>query len=144
MSYIRESLYALAALIVSIIVIVIMVTIFINMKQTFRTFFSKSEVTTETIHIELEGSNTLTITGNLSEIDETFDVFYELASGNPINLFDSEYHRYEYWFPYTVSKESKQSYRIVTASQGKDLLTLTLIGRKNIIRRYLEIDFSRQ
>ena len=121
-----------------------MVTIFINMKQTFRTFFSKSEVTTETIHIELEGSNTLTITGNLSEIDETFDVFYELASGNPINLFDSEYHRYEYWFPYTVSKESKQSYRIVTASQGKDLLTLTIIGRKNIIRRYLEIDFSRQ
>ena len=92
MSYIRESLYALATLIVFIIVIVIMVTIFINMKQTFRTFFSKSEVTTETIHIELEGSNTLTITGNLSEIDETFDVFYELASGNPINLFDSEYH----------------------------------------------------
>ena len=121
-----------------------MVTIFINMKQTFRTFFSKSEVTTETIHIELEGSNTLTITGNLAEIDETFDVFYELASGNPINLFDSEYHRYEYWFPCIIYKEPRQTYRIVTSSQDKDLLTLTIIGRCQVIRRYLEVDFSRE
>ena len=144
MGYIKEGIYSLLVLIIGFIAIGIVVTIFIKMKQTFSSYFSKSRATTEIIHIQLEGSNILTITGNHSEMDETFDVFYELASGNEINLFDSECNRYDYWFPYTVSKEPKQSYKIVTTSQGKDLLTLTIIGRSKIIRRYLEIDFSRQ
>ncbi|MBR5300370.1 MAG: hypothetical protein IKU36_09000, partial [Bacteroidales bacterium] len=82
--------------------------------------------------------------GDMAEPDETFDVFFELSSGYDINLYDSAGNKYEYWFPCIISKENKQGYRIVTGSPSKDLLTLTIIGRNQVIRRYLEIDFSKE
>jgi hypothetical protein len=115
-----------------------------DMKKFLRNIASTPTVSTEITYIAPHGSTLLSISGDLAEPDETFDVFFELTSGYDINLYDSAGNKYEYWFPCIISKEHKHAYRIVTASPGKDLLTLTIIGRSQVIRRYLEIDFSEE
>lgn len=130
-------------LLIFILIAIIMVLIFLlNMKKFNNNIASTPTVSTEVTYIAPHGSTLLSISGDLAEPDETFDVFFELTSGYDINLYDSAGNKYEYWFPCIISKEHKHAYRIVTASPGKDLLTLTIIGRNQIIRRYLEIDFS--
>ena len=130
-------------LLIFILIAIIMVLIFLlNMKKFNSNIASTPTVSTEITYIAPHGSTLLSISGDLAEPDETFDVFFELTSGYDINLYDSAGNKYEYWFPCIISKEHKYAYRIVTASPGKDLLTLTIIGRNQIIRRYLEIDFS--
>ena len=114
------------------------------MKKFLRDISTGPSVSAEVTCVGPGGSNTLAITGDRSEPVETFDVFFELACGMVINLIDSEGNRYEYWFPCIISKKPGQVYRIVTSSRDKDLLTLTIIGRSQVIRRYLEIDFSRE
>jgi hypothetical protein len=126
-----------------IIAIAIGLIIVFNMKKFLRNIASTPTVSTEITYIAPHGSTLLSISGDVAEPDETFDVFFELTSGYEINLYDSAGNRYEYWFPCIISKEHK-GYRLVTASPGKDLLTLTIIGRSQVIRRYLEIDFSEE
>ena len=121
-----------------------MLFIIIEMKKFLRNIASTPTVSTEITYIAPHGSTLLTISGDMAEPDETFDVFFELSSGYDINLYDSAGNKYEYWFPCIISKENKQGYRIVTGSPSKDLLTLTIIGRNQVIRRYLEIDFSKE
>ena len=116
----------------------------LDMKKFLRNKVSTPTLSTEIIYIAPQGSTLLSISGDIAKPDETLDVFFELSSGNDINMYDSKGNKYEYWFPCIISKEPRQSYRIVTPSEGKDLLTLTIIGRKQVIRRYLEIDFSRE
>ena len=130
------------ALILMIIAIAIALIIMIDMKKFLKNTVRTQSVSTEITYIAPRGTTLLSIYGDIAEPDEVFDVFFELSSGNDINMYDSEGKRYEYWFPCIISKEHKHAYRIVTASPGKDLLTLTIIGRNQIIRRYLEIDFS--
>ena len=132
------------ALILMIIAIAIALIIMIDMKKFLKNTVRTQTVSTEITYIAPRGTTLLSISGDIAEPDETFDVFFELSSGNDINLYDSEGHRYEYWFPWIISQKSNQTYRIVTSSQDKDLLTLTIIGRSQVIRRYLEIDFSRE
>ena len=130
-------------LLIFILIAIIMVLIFLlNMKKFNSNIACTTTVSTEVTYIAPHGSTLLSISGDIAEPDETFDVFFELTSGYDINLYDSAGNKYEYWFPCIISKEHKHAYRIVTASPGKDLLTLTIIGRNQIIRRYLEIDFS--
>ena len=130
-------------LLIFILIAIIMVLIFLlNMNKFNSNIASPPTDSTEITYIAPHGSTLLSISGDLAEPDETFDVFFELTSGYDINLYDSAGNKYEYWFPCIISKEHKHAYRIVTASPGKDLLTLTIIGRNQIIRRYLEIDFS--
>ena len=131
-------------LILPIIAIGIILLVIFDMKRFLRNTASTPTVTTEITYIAPHSSALLSISGDIAEPDETFDVFFELSSGYDINLFDSAGNKYEYWFPCIISKEHKQGYRIVTASTGKDLLTLTIIGRNQVIRRYLEIDFSEE
>ena len=132
-------------LLIFILIAIIMVLIFLlNMKKFNSNIASTPTVSTEITSIAPHGSTLLSISGDIAEPDETFDVFFELTSGYDINLYDSAGNKYEYWFPCIISKEHKHAYRIVTASPGKDLLTLTIIGRNQIIRRYLEIDFSEE
>ena len=132
------------ALILMIIAIAIVLIIMIDMKKFLRNIVSTQTVSTEITYIAPRGTTLLSISGDIAEPDEIFDVFFELSSGNDINLYDSEGKRYEYWFPCIISKKPNQTYRIVTSSQDKDLLTLTIIGRSQVIRRYLEVDFSRE
>ena len=132
------------ALILMIVAIAIVLIIMIDMKKFLKNTVRTQTVSTEITYIAPRGTTLLSISGDIAEPDETFDVFFELSSGNDINLYDSEGHRYEYWFPWIISQKSNQTYRIVTSSQDKDLLTLTIIGRSQVIRRYLEIDFSRE
>ena len=132
------------ALILMIIAIAIVLIIMIDMKKFLKNTVRTQTVSTEITYIAPRGTTLLSISGDIAEPDETFDVFFELSSGNDINLYDSEGHRYEYWFPWIISQKSNQTYRIVTSSQDKDLLTLTIIGRKQVIRRYLEVDFSKE
>ena len=132
------------ALILMIIAIAIALIIMIDMKKFLKNTVRTQTVSTEITYIAPRGTTLLSISGDIAEPDETFDVFFELSSGNDINLYDSEGHRYEYWFPWIISQKSNQTYRIVTSSQDKDLLTLTIIGRKQVIRRYLEVDFSKE
>ena len=115
-----------------------------KMKKFLRNIVSTQTVSTEITYIAPRGTTLLSISGNIAEPDEIFDVFFELSSGNEINLYDSEGKRFEYWFPCIISQKPSQTYRIVTSSQDKDLLTLTIIGRSQVIRRYLEVDFSRE
>ena len=132
-------------LLIFILIAIIMVLIFLlNMKKFNSNIACTPTVSTEVTYIAPHGSTLLSISGDIAEPDETFDVFFELTSGYDINLYDSAGNKYEYWFPCIISKEHKHAYRIVTASPGKDLLTLTIIGRNQIIRRYLEIDFSEE
>ena len=131
------------ALILMIIAIAIVLIIMIDMKKFLKNTVRTQTVSTEITYIAPRGTTLLSISGDIAEPDETFDVFFELSSGNDINLYDSEGHRYGYWFPCIISQKPNQTYRIVTSSQDKDLLTLTIIGRSQVIRRYLEIDFSR-
>ena len=132
------------ALILMIIAISIVLIIMIDMKKFLKNTVRTQTVSTEITYIAPRGTTLLSISGDIAEPDETFDVFFELSSGNDINLYDSEGNRYEYWFPYIISQKPNQTYRIVTSSQDKDLLTLTIISRSQVIRRYLEIDFSRE
>lgn len=132
-------------LLIFILIAIIMVLIFLlNMKKFNSNIASTPTVSTEITYIAPHGSTLLSISGDIAEPDETFDVFFELTSGYDINLYDPAGNKYEYWFPCIISKEHKHAYRIVTASPGKDLLTLTIIGRNQVIRRYLEIDFSEE
>ena len=132
-------------LLIFILIAIIMVLIFLlNMKKFNSNIACTPTVSTEITYIAPHGSTLLSISGDIAEPDETFDVFFELTSGYDINLYDSAGNKYEYWFPCIISKEHKHAYRIVTASPGKDLLTLTIIGRSQVIRRYLEIDFSEE
>ena len=144
----KEMIMAVVMPILLFIVIGISFFIILNrldMKKFFRNNISNTKtVSTEITYIAPRGTTLLSISGDIAEPDETFDVFFELSSGNDINLYDSEGHRYEYWFPWIISQKSNQTYRIVTSSQDKDLLTLTIIGRKQVIRRYLEVDFSKE
>ena len=132
------------ALILMIIAIAIALIIMIDMKKFLKNTVRPQTVSTEITYIAPRGTTLLSISGDIAEPDEIIDVFFELSSGNDINLYDSEGHRFEYWFPCMISKESRQTYRIVTSSQDKDLLTLTIIGRSQVIRRYLEVDFSKE
>lgn len=132
------------ALILMIIAIAIALIIMIDMKKFLKNTVRPQTVSTEITYIAPRGTTLLSIYGDIAEPDEVFDVFFELSSGNDINMYDSEGKRYEYWFPCIISQKPNQTYRIVTSSQDKDLLTLTIIGRKYVIRRYLEIDFSRE
>ena len=132
------------ALILMIIAIAIALIIMIDMKKFLKNTVRTQTVSTEITYIAPRGTTLLSIYGDIAEPDEVFDVFFELSSGNDINMYDSEGKRYEYWFPCIISQKPNQTYRIVTSSQDKDLLTLTIIGRKQVIRRYLEIDFSRE
>lgn len=131
-------------LILAIIATATVLKIVFDMKKFLRNIASTPTVSTEITYIAPHGSTLLSISGDMADPDETFDVFFELTSGYEINLYDSAGNRHEYWFPCIISKEHKQGYRIVTASPGKDLLTLTIIGRNQVIRRYLEIDFSEE
>ena len=131
------------ALILMIIAIAIVLIIMIDMKKFLKNTVRTQTVSTEITYIAPRGTTLLSISGDIAEPDETFDVFFELSSGNDINLYDSEGHRYGYWFPCIISQKQNQTYRILTSIQDKDLLTLTIIGRSQVIRRYLEIDFSR-
>ena len=132
-------------LLIFILIAIIMVLIFLlNMKKFNSNIASTPTVSTEITYIAPHGSTLLSISGDMAEPDETFDVFFELTSGYDINLYDSAGNKYEYWFPCIIYKEPRQTYRIVTSSQDKDLLTLTIIGRCQVIRRYLEVDFSRE
>ena len=115
-----------------------------SLRNTNRKIVSTQTVSADITYIAPRGTTLLTISGDMAEPDETFDVFFELSSGYDINLYDSAGNKYEYWFPCIISKENKQGYRIVTGSPSKDLLTLTIIGRNQVIRRYLEIDFSKE
>ncbi|MBQ8049243.1 MAG: hypothetical protein IJ271_06260 [Bacteroidales bacterium] len=99
-------------------------------------------VSTEIIHVEQDSSNILTLSCHKSVSKEEFDVFFQLASGKEILLYDSEGNCHEYWFPCSFSEKRKQSYKIVTTSEGKDLLTLTIISHNRIIHRYLDINIS--
>ena len=132
------------ALILMIIAIAIVLIIMIDMKKFLKNTVRTQTISTEITYIAPRGTTLLSIYGDIAEPDEVFDVFFELSSGNDINMYDSEGKRYEYWFPCIISQKPNQTYRIVTSSQDKDLLTLTIIGRKQVIRRYLEIDFSRE
>ena len=138
----RDTITALTIIIPTIIATGVAILMIFDMKKFHRNIASTPTVSTEITYIAPHGSTLLSISGDLAEPDETFDVFFELTSGYDINLYDSAGNKYEYWFPCIISKEHKHAYRIVTASPGKDLLTLTIIGRNQIIRRYLEIDFS--
>ena len=131
------------ALILMIIAIAIALIIMIDMKKFLKNTVRPQTVSTEITYIAPRGTTLLSIYGDIAEPDEVFDVFFELSSGNDINMYDSEGKRYEYWFPCIISQKPNQTYRIVTSSQDKDLLTLTIISRSQVIRRYLEIDFSR-
>ena len=135
-------------LILIIIVIAITLITVIDMKKFLRNI-NRNIVSTQTVSAEItyiapRGTTLLSISADTAEPDETLDVFFELSSGSDINLYDSTGNRYEYWFPCVISKEPRQTYRIATSSEGKDLLTLTIIGRNQVIRRYLEIDFSKE
>lgn len=132
------------ALILMIIAIAIVLIIMIDMKKFLKNTVRTQTVSTEITYIAPRGTTLLSIYGDIAEPDEVFDVFFELSSGNDINMYDSEGKRYEYWFPCIISQKPNQTYRIVTSSQDKDLLTLTIISRSQVIRRYLEIDFSRE
>ena len=132
------------ALILMIIAIAIALIIMIDMKKFLKNTVRPQTVSTEITYIAPRGTTLLSIYGDIAEPDEVFDVFFELSSGNDINMYDSEGKRYEYWFPCIISQKPNQTYRIVTSSQDKDLLTLTIISRSQVIRRYLEIDFSRE
>ena len=132
------------ALILMIIAIAIALIIMIDMKKFLKNTVRTQTVSTEITYIAPRGTTLLSIYGDIAEPDEVFDVFFELSSGNDINMYDSEGKRYEYWFPCIISQKPNQTYRIVTSSQDKDLLTLTIISRSQVIRRYLEIDFSRE
>ena len=132
------------ALILMIIAIAIVLIITIDMKKFLKNTVRTQTVSTEITYIAPRGTTLLSIYGDIAEPDEVFDVFFELSSGNDINMYDSEGKRYEYWFPCIISQKPNQTYRIVTSSQDKDLLTLTIISRSQVIRRYLEIDFSRE
>ena len=132
------------ALILMIIAIAIVLIIMIDMKKFLKNTVRPQTVSTEITYIAPRGTTLLSIYGDIAEPDETFDVFFELSSGNDINLYDSTGKKYEYWFPCIISQKPNQTYRIVTSSQDKDLLTLTIISRSQVIRRYLEIDFSRE
>ena len=132
------------ALILMIIAIAIVLIIMIDMKKFLKNTVRTQTISTEITYIAPRGTTLLSIYGDIAEPDETFDVFFELSSGNDINMYDSEGKRYEYWFPCIISQKPNQTYRIVTSSQDKDLLTLTIISRSQVIRRYLEIDFSRE
>ena len=132
------------ALILMIIAIAIALIIMIDMKKFLKNTVRTQTISTEITYIAPRGTTLLSIYGDIAEPDETFDVFFELSSGNDINMYDSEGKRYEYWFPCIISQKPNQTYRIVTSSQDKDLLTLTIISRSQVIRRYLEIDFSRE
>ena len=114
------------------------------MKKFLKNTVRPQIISTEITYIAPRGTTLLSIYGDIAEPDEVFDVFFELSSGNDINMYDSEGKRYEYWFPCIISQKPNQTYRIVTSSQDKDLLTLTIISRSQVIRRYLEIDFSRE
>ena len=140
----RDTITALTIIIPTIIATGVAILMIFDMKKFLRNLSNTQSVSTEITYIAPRGTTLLSISGDIDEPDETFDVFFELSSGNDINLYDSEGHRYEYWFPCIISKEPRQSYRIVTPSEDKDLLTLTIIGRNQVIRRYLEIDFSRE
>ena len=132
------------ALILMIIAIAIVLIIMIDMKKFLKNTVRTQTISTEITYIAPRGTTLLSIYGDIAEPDETFDVFFELSSGNDINLYDSTGKKYEYWFPCIISQKPNQTYRIVTSSQDKDLLTLTIISRSQVIRRYLEIDFSRE
>ena len=132
------------ALILMIIAIAIVLIITIDMKKFLKNTVRAQTVSTEITYIAPRGTTLLSIYGDIAEPDEVFDVFFELSSGNDINMYDSEGKRYEYWFPCIISQKPNQTYRIVTSSQDKDLLTLTIISRSQVIRRSLEIDFSRE
>ena len=132
------------ALILMIVAIAIVLIIMIDMKKFLKNTVRPQTVSTEITYIAPRGTTLLSIYGDIAEPDEVFDVFFELSSGNDINMYDSEGKRYEYWFPCIISQKPNQTYRIVTSSQDKDLLTLTIISRSQVIRRYLEIDFSRE
>ena len=132
------------ALILMIIAIAIVLIIMIDIKKFLKNTVRTQTVSTEITYIAPRGTTLLSIYGDIAEPDEVFDVFFELSSGNDINLYDSTGKKYEYWFPCIISQKPNQTYRIVTSSQDKDLLTLTIISRSQVIRRYLEIDFSRE
>ena len=132
------------ALILMIVAIAIVLIIMIDMKKFLKNTVRTQTISTEITYIAPRGTTLLSIYGDIAEPDEVFDVFFELSSGNDINMYDSEGKRYEYWFPCIISQKPNQTYRIVTSSQDKDLLTLTIISRSQVIRRYLEIDFSRE
>ena len=132
------------ALILMIIAIAIALIIMIDMKKFLKNTVRTQTISTEITYIAPRGTTLLSIYGDIAEPDETFDVFFELSSGNDINLYDYTGKKYEYWFPCIISQKPNQTYRIVTSSQDKDLLTLTIISRSQVIRRYLEIDFSRE
>ena len=132
------------ALILMIVAIAIVLIIMIDMKKFLKNTVRTQTVSTEITYIAPRGTTLLSIYGDIAEPDEVFDVFFELSSGNDINLYDSTGKKYEYWFPCIISQKPNQTYRIVTSSQDKDLLTLTIISRSQVIRRYLEIDFSRE
>ena len=115
-----------------------------SLRNTNRNIVNTQTISAEITYIAPRGTTLLSISADTAEPDEILDVFFELSSGSDINLYDSAGNRYEYWFPCVISKEPKHTYRIATSSDGKDLLTLTLIGRNRVIRRYLEIDFSKE
>ena len=144
----RDTITVLTILIPTIIAIGVAIVMIIDMKKflrnTNRNIVNTQTVSAEITYIAPRGTTLLSISADTAEPDETLDVFFELSSGSDINLYDSAGNRYEYWFPCVISKEPKQTYRIATSSDGKDLLTLTLIGRNRVIRRYLEIDFSKE
>ena len=140
----KETIIVLSTLTSPIIAIGIVLFIIIEMKKFLRNIASTPTVSTEITYIAPRGTTLLSISADTAEPDETLDVFFELSSGSDINLYDSTGNRYEYWFPCVISKEPKHTYRIATSSDGKDLLTLTIIGRNRVIRRYLEIDFSKE
>ena len=87
-------------------------------------------VSTEIIHVEQDSSNILTLSCHKSVSKEEFEK--KIQAGE----------FYEYWFPCSFSEKRKQSYKIVTTSEGKDLLTLTIISHNRIIHRYLDINIS--
>ena len=143
----KEMIMAVVMPILLFIVIGISFFIILNrldMKKFLKNTVRTQTVSTEITYIAPRGTTILSIYGDIAEPDETFDVFFELSSGNDINLYDSTGKKYEYWFPCIISQKPNQTYRIVTSSQDKDLLTLTIISRSQVIRRYLEIDFSRE
>lgn len=137
----KEAFFSLLTLIVLICAIFFMFGMVTKAISKFRDA-TTTLVRADIIHIEQDSSNVLTLSCHKAVSQEEFDVFFKLASGKEILLYDSDGNCHEYWFPCSFSEKRKQHYKIVTTSEGKDLLTLTIISHNRIIHKYLDINIS--
>ena len=137
----KEAIFSLLTLIVLICAICIVIGMVTKSIYRIKDL-TIQPIRTDITHIEPDGSNILTLSCHKSVLKEEFDVFFQLASGNKILLYDSDGNIHKYWLPCSFSEKRKQSYKIETTGKGKDLLTLTIISNNRIIHKYLDIDIS--